>query len=175
MIETTASLPCIQNRLRRILNVLDEVVGGVLRRHARVHKADQVGEAMVAEDHVHPRVALFVAIDVVQPLGAVGVQMIAVVAREVEIERAAQHAFVGRHPLDALLGRQLQRLFGDASLRRPQSLADEPRTASRANPARAGSASAASSGCWKCRVGRFSPGVDSRPTLVSHSSGRMGW
>ena len=76
MIETTAFLPVLQNRLRRILNVLDEVIGGVLRGHSGVHEADQVRQPMVAEDHVHPGVVLLVAIDVVQPLGAVGVQVI---------------------------------------------------------------------------------------------------
>ena len=62
---------------------------------------------MVAENHVHPRVVLFVAIDVVQVLGAVARKMIAVVASKIVIQGAAQHAFVRRHPLHALAARQL--------------------------------------------------------------------
>ncbi len=111
-----------QNRLRRILNVLDEVIGGVLRGHAGVYEADQVRQPMVAEDHVHPGVVLLVAINVVQPLGAVDPQMVAVVAREVVVERAPQDAFVGRHPLDAFAAGQLQGLLRHAALRRPQPL-----------------------------------------------------
>ena len=51
---------------------------------------------------MHPRLVFLVAIDVVEPSAPSAVQMIAIVAGEVEVERAAQHTFIGRHPLDPL-------------------------------------------------------------------------
>ncbi len=77
---------------------------------------------MIAKDQMHARLVFFVAIDVVQPLSAVDLQMVVAVAREVEVERAAKHTFVGRHPLHTGARCQLQRFFRDAAFRRPQAL-----------------------------------------------------
>ena len=59
----------------RLLDFVNQVVGGILRRHAGIYKADEVGEGMVAEDHIHPRVAVFVAIDGVELVGEIGIQV----------------------------------------------------------------------------------------------------
>ncbi len=77
---------------------------------------------MVAEDHMHPRVAFLVAVDGVQAPGAVGGKVVATVSRKIKIERPSQHAFVGRHPFNSLPGRKHDCLFRDTSLRRPKSL-----------------------------------------------------
>jgi len=46
------------------------VGGGVLGGDAGVDEADQVGERVIAKNHVHARVAVFVLVDVVEPVGA---------------------------------------------------------------------------------------------------------
>src|SRR5664280_2182247 len=116
----------LEYRPRGILDVLDEVISSFLSGHSRVHKPDEIGEAMVAKNHAHPRVALLVAIDVVEALGAVGREMAASVPGEIEIERPSQHAFVGCHPFDSLPARKRHGFFRDASLRGPESLGTDP-------------------------------------------------
>jgi hypothetical protein len=74
---------------------------------------------VVAEDHIHPRVALLIAMDVVQLLGAITVQAATAIACEVVVDGATEHAFVGGHPLDSLLVGQREHFFGDAPLGRP--------------------------------------------------------
>ena len=68
MMGTTASCPLASTGLRRLLDLVDEIVGGVLRRHSRIHEADQVGERVIAEQQVHPRIGILVAIDRVEPV-----------------------------------------------------------------------------------------------------------
>ena len=46
-------LSLIQNRLSSFLNVLDEVLHGLCRRHPRIYKADEVGNGVVAKHQVH--------------------------------------------------------------------------------------------------------------------------
>ena len=130
--------PCIQNRLRRILNVVDEVIGGVLRRHARVHEAHIVRDAMVAKDQVHLGAALFVAVDVVELVRAIAVQPSAA-DRARSCGRASGPERLRRWPSTGCPAwpparSPLRRRFPP----RATALADEPRNSSRAPPVRAG-------------------------------------
>src|SRR5271165_4545136 len=95
--------------------------GGFLCIHSRIHEADQVREVVITEDHMHPCLALLVAVDVVQPLWPFALKSLTVVAAKVEIDRTPQDALVGCHPLNALPACQSQRFLRDTSLRRPQS------------------------------------------------------
>ena len=59
-------MSCIKNRLRRLPDVVHEVIGSVLRRHAGINKADQVRDRVIAEDQVHLGLVIFEAIDGVE-------------------------------------------------------------------------------------------------------------
>ena len=55
---------------------------------------------MIAEHHVHLRLAVLVAMNVVEPLCEMRRQAAVAVALEEDACAAAEHAFVGGHPLD---------------------------------------------------------------------------
>ena len=95
--------------------------------------------------------------DVVELLRQMSRQAPAAVAREEQSRAAPQHAFVGRHPLDAHAVRDGQRLVRNAAFRRPYALRDAVRKLFRADRVRASSCSRASSG-WRNRFcGRGKP------------------
>src|SRR5271157_5451785 len=96
--------------------------GSFLSGHSRIHKADPIGNVMIAKDQVHPRLILLVEVDVIEPFWPVALKPLAVVAGKIEIQRTPEDTFVGCHPPNPLLARQRQRLFRNASLGRPQSL-----------------------------------------------------
>src|SRR5437763_14316318 len=54
--------------LSRVLNVLDQVCRGFLRRHSRVHKSNEVRDRMVPKDKVHARLRVLVTMNRVQLL-----------------------------------------------------------------------------------------------------------
>jgi len=51
-------LPARQHRLRRFLNLVDEIVGRVLRRHSPNIRTRSVRERVVAEEQIHPRIPI---------------------------------------------------------------------------------------------------------------------
>src|SRR6266481_8257978 len=101
---------------------MDEVIGSVLRRHSRIYESDQIGECMVAENQIHPCICILVAMNRVEPLRPIRIQVTISVAREIYPQTPSQNAFVGRHPLHSKPMRNRQRLFGNATLRRPYTL-----------------------------------------------------
>ena len=111
-----------QHRLRRIFNFLDETIGRVLRRHTGIDESNQVGESVVAEQHVHPRVVFLVLINRVQLMRQVGIQPAIAVAREIRAERPAQYTFVGGHPLNSEFVRDGEHFLRNAAFRWPNAL-----------------------------------------------------
>ena len=77
---------------------------------------------MVAKHHVHRGLAVLIAVNVVEPLGQMRGQTAVAVALKEHAGAAAEHAFVGGHPLDAETVRDGQSFFRDAALRRPHAL-----------------------------------------------------
>src|SRR3954454_4520263 len=77
---------------------------------------------MVAEDHVHLRVILFVAVNVIELFDAAVRQASVAVAMEVGAEQTAEYAFVSSQPIDAETAGNTEHLFRNASLRRPCAL-----------------------------------------------------
>jgi len=72
----------IENRLRGVANVVDQVVRRLARAHAGVNEPDQVGHGVVAEQQVHAGVILFVAMQGVEKISAATGQAAARIARE---------------------------------------------------------------------------------------------
>ena len=112
----------IQHRLRRPLDVLDEVLRRFLRGHAGVHKSDQVRDGVIAEQQVHAGGTVFVAIDGVKLLSQMVCEKPISVAREKQARASSQNAFVGRHPAHAQAVGDGDRLVGDAAFRRPHPM-----------------------------------------------------
>src|ERR1700688_5234023 len=101
---------------------MDEVVGGVLRRHSRVHEADQIRECVIAEDQVHLRVRALVAIDAVEGLRQIRGQVAKAVSRKIYSQAAPKNAFVRSHPLHSELVGNRNSFFGNAAFRWPNSI-----------------------------------------------------
>ena len=59
----------IKNGLGGLPDVMHEVVGGVLRRHAGIHEPDQVRNGVIAKDHVHLRLIALEAMNGVELFG----------------------------------------------------------------------------------------------------------
>src|SRR4051812_39719440 len=55
------------NRLSRLLNILHEVIGGVLRGHARIDETNEVGNGVVAKKQIHLRLLFFEAMNGIKP------------------------------------------------------------------------------------------------------------
>ena len=79
----------VQNRLGGLLNVLHEMLGGVLRGHAGVYESDQVRDRVIAKDQVHLRLVALEAMDGVQLLGQSARQVTMAVASERNSQAAA--------------------------------------------------------------------------------------
>ena len=122
MIDTTASRPLSSTGLRRLLDVVDQMLRRIRGRHAGIHEADQIGNRVIAEDHVHRGRAVLVAIDVVKLLGQIA--RAAVRCRPAQrIIRCCVPARLRRSPSTARPAvRDRQCFFRDAALRRPHSL-----------------------------------------------------
>ena len=101
----------VQHRPRGLTNGVEQMVGGVVRRHAGIHKTDEVRQCVIAEQHVHPGVTFSVAVNVVKLLGTVWVQAAMSIASECVTDASAQDTFVGGHPLDSLLVGEGEHLF----------------------------------------------------------------
>src|SRR5262249_27042650 len=114
--------PRLQHRPSVVFDATNEVLGRLSRRHSGINKADQIREAVIAEDQVHRVIVLLVAIDVVELFRAPCGQTSLVVALEVSVDGAAEDAFVGGHPLNTQLAGELDGLIGEASLRGPDAL-----------------------------------------------------
>ena len=108
--------------MRRLFNVVHEVMGGVLRWHAGIDKPDQVRDGVIAEDQVHLGLLILEAMDGVELFCQLSRQMAMGVARERHAQAAAQHLFVGGHPLHAQSLRDAQDFFRDTALGRPNPL-----------------------------------------------------
>src|SRR6267143_6776828 len=106
---------------------MDEVIGSVLRPHSRIYESDQIGECMVAEKQIHTSVCILVAMNRIEPLRPIRIQITISVAREIYPQTPSQNAFVGRYPLHSKPMRNRQYLFGNAALRRPHPLRPQPK------------------------------------------------
>ena len=122
MIGTTASCPLRNERALRLLNLMNKIIGGVLRRHSRIHESDQVRERVVAEKEVHPCLVILVAINRIQPVRQHP-------NSDNRIRRARSEspgcvrARLRRSPSTALRAAgDRQDFCGDAALRRPHAL-----------------------------------------------------
>src|SRR5277367_6343375 len=93
--------PLIENRLRSLLNVVNEMIGSVLRRHSRIDKSDQVGDGVVAEDQMHLRGAAFEAMDGIKLFGILPGKTSIPIAREINSQASPENAFIRGHPFDA--------------------------------------------------------------------------
>ena len=104
-----------------LFNVLYEVCTGVRGRHSRIHKADQIGDGVVAEDEVHLGGAALEAMNVVKLLGVLQGKAAGTVAGKVDSEGATEDTFIGGHPLHSQILGDGQNFFGDAAFRRPHT------------------------------------------------------
>ena len=143
MIGTMASCPLRRTGCADSLILCMQVIGGILRWHPRVDEADQVGERVIAEDHVHFRAGIFVAINRVQAVREVGVQVARCPSREKNVPRLrpSTPSSVAIHFTPSLCAMP-EHFFGDAALRRPHSLRTDCRKPFRADPVRAATARA---------------------------------
>ena len=89
-----------QDRLGGFFNVAQEMARSLRSGHPRVDKPDQVRKSVVAEDQVHRGLAVFIAMNVVEPPGQFSRQAAVAIAREKHSCAAPEHAFVGCHPLN---------------------------------------------------------------------------
>ena len=131
-------LPLVQHGLARSLMLPTRCCAASAGRHPRVHKANQVRKRMIAENHAHRAC---------QPSRIDGwckacCQMSRHISDRCRRGRtrdraSSQHAFVGRHPLDAQIMRDRQRFFRDAALRGPHALAAASQKLARADRVRA--------------------------------------
>ena len=108
--------------MRRLFNVVHEVMGGVLRWHPGIDKPDQVRDGVIAEDQVHLGLLILEAMDGVQLLCQLGGQMAMGVAPESDAQASAQDLFVGGHPLHAQTLREAEDFFRNTALGRPNPL-----------------------------------------------------
>ena len=58
--------PLREHGLGRLLNIAQQMSGRLTRVHARVNKANKIGNCMVAKYHMHGSIAVLVAMDVIQ-------------------------------------------------------------------------------------------------------------
>ena len=72
---------------------MHEVAGSLPRRHPGVHKADQVGERVIAEDEIHPRLALLILVRRIQTLGLFDTELARPVTRK-ELAQAAAEQWI---------------------------------------------------------------------------------
>ena len=93
-----------------VANAIEEVRGGLGGLHARVDKADEVAQEVVAEEEPH---RLPVLIPDPRAAGFVDPRSMA--------ERGTEHAVVAGHPLDAALGRDSDGFVGDRAFRGPHA------------------------------------------------------
>ena len=77
-------------------------------------EADRAADAedgRVVLNHIHFRARIFVAVNRIEAACQVGVQIAIAIAREESSQRPPEHALVGRHPVDAQLVRNAERLL----------------------------------------------------------------
>src|SRR5580693_8967325 len=87
--------------------------------HAAVNETDEIGKHVIAKKSYD---FFSVSQNPQRRIHAVGIfRNSAAVTAKSASERAAQNAFVGAEPLKTLLGRQIERLIGNRTFRRPQS------------------------------------------------------
>ena len=119
-------LPAVEQRLCRALDVVEQVVGRILRGHAGVDEADQVGNRVVAEDHMHGRGTVLVAVDGVEAFGEMSREPALAITCQEQASRAAQDSFVGCYPTHPEAGGNGNRLVRYAALGRPHALWADP-------------------------------------------------
>ena len=112
----------VQDRLRCLFNVLNEMIGRVLRCHSGIYKADQIRDGMVAENQVHLRLIVLVAMDGIELFRQLPVQPSATITSKIQSQTPPQHAFIRGHPLDTQILGNAKNFFGDAAFRRPHTL-----------------------------------------------------
>ena len=158
-------------------NLLIMSPGGVLGIAPLIMEADQIGEGVVAKDHVQRFVAALDAPGAIQHLGVPHVPL--PVARNPTVGRFGEDLFVGRDPLDARLGNRRDDVLRHRSLGGPHAdrrLAEQSACAAR-RPAAGGSGRPRDScpGAWAARS-RASPGARSAcPTAAAGSDGKTAW
>ena len=114
--------PLRQYRLRRVFDIAKQMDRSLGRGHPGVDKTDQVGQGVVAEDQVHRRLAVLIAVDVVQPPGQIRRQAPVAIAREKHACAGPEHAFIRRHPLNSQTVGDGQHFFRHTAFRRPDAL-----------------------------------------------------
>ena len=110
----------------RLLNVVHEMTGGFLRRHAGVNKPDQVRDGVIAKNQIHLGLLILEAMDGVELLRQFSGQMAMCVAPEGDAQASAQYLFVGGHPLHAQTLGNAQDLFRNTALGGPNALGTYP-------------------------------------------------
>ncbi len=116
-----------EHGLGRLFDVAQKMSGRIPRVHARINKADHVRNRVVSKHHVHFGLTVLIVVNVVEPLREMRRQPAVSVALKEHPCAAAEHSFVGGHPLDAEAVGNRQRLFRDAALRRPNAPRTHPK------------------------------------------------
>ena len=122
---------------------------------------------------MHRRLAVFIAVNVVEPLGQVRWQAAVAVALEEYSRAAPEHTFVGGHPLDAETVCDGQRLLRHTALGRPHALRPHAKHLLM-KIKRAHQLFACIFWMPKPVLGKGRPGDEAAPALVSQTSGRIG-
>ncbi len=175
MIGTTASRPSARTGFADSLMLWIRCFAASLRRHSRIHESDQVRDRVIAENQVHCRRAIFVAMN--------GVKLFRQMRLEDARFRRARRTFPYCVPARLRRSPSTSRrgcARSPAPLRKrclPTAilLSDACQKLAHADPARAAPARARLPDGENGSAAAPVPGDDTAPTLVSHTRGKMGW
>ena len=164
----------IENGLGSVFNVVDEMMRGLFRGHAGIDKPNQVGDGVIAEDHVHLGLAVLEAMNGVEFFGQFRGEATVAIAGKPHSQTASQNAFVGRHPAHAEALGDAENLLRDTAFGRPNSLRSQTEDLLMQVES-ALQLFAGVFGMAESALRQRQSGARDGAQLVSQTSGRMGW